>query len=260
MRSPKTKQQYGQHFLSDPNYARKILEAIEQDLKHVDCLFEVGPGKGVLTTHFQYLANVDFYPVEIDQAMVDYLAHHCPTIADQIIKEDFLKLDLTKSCQNRQIGIIGNFPYNISSQIVFKALDNRSAVALMTGMFQKEVGERIAAQPGSKTYGILSVLTQAFYEVKLLFKVPPGAFAPPPKVWSVVITMRKKAIQPFIQDPDVFFDVVKTAFNQRRKMLRNALKKYASGFAEINPRLLQLRAEQLRVEDFIELSNQLATS
>ncbi len=257
---PKGKQQYGQHFLSDPNYARKVLEAIDQDLKNVNCLFEVGPGKGVLTTHFQNLPTIDFYPVEIDQPMVDYLTHHCPTIADQIIKADFLKLGITQTCPNRQIGIIGNFPYNISSQIVFKVLNNRSAVELMTGMFQKEVGERIAAQPGSKTYGILSVLTQAFYEVKLLFKVPPGAFAPPPKVWSVVIKMRKKATEPFIQDTDVFFDVVKTAFNQRRKMLRNALKKYEAGFAQINPKLLHLRAEQLRVEDFVEFSNQVATS
>ncbi len=189
--------------------------------------------------------------MEIDTESVEYLKNHYPDL--KIYAEDFLKMEISENFKNQQIGIIGNFPYNISSQIVFKIIENRSLIPEMSGMFQKEVAERICAGKGSKIYGILSVLTQAFYETEYLFTVSENVFNPPPKVKSAVIRM-KRFREKLPVDEKLFFRIVKAGFNQRRKTLRNALKSLGFSQNNFDDNLLNLRAEQLTVEQFLELT------
>jgi 16S rRNA (adenine1518-N6/adenine1519-N6)-dimethyltransferase len=248
------KKHLGQHFLKDQNIASNIADAMTGHGGYKTIL-EVGPGTGVLT---QFLLEKEYrvHAIEMDTESVAYLKQNFIQLADNLIEGDFLKLDL-KSVTEEPLCIIGNFPYNISSQIFFKVLENRNQVPECIGMIQKEVAERIAAKPGSKTYGILSVLLQAFYDIDFLFKVPPGVFHPPPKVDSAVIRLRRNTVEALACDEKKFKQVVKAAFNQRRKTLRNALKTFTFATAP-DEHLLTLRAERLSVEDFVHVTKCIA--
>ncbi|WP_339786389.1 16S rRNA (adenine(1518)-N(6)/adenine(1519)-N(6))-dimethyltransferase RsmA [uncultured Imperialibacter sp.] len=246
------KKHLGQHFLKDQNIARKIAESLtlHGDYKTV---LEVGPGTGVLTQFLIDKKEFQLYVSEIDKESVAYLQKHFASLEGRIIDGDFLKMDL-ETIAPGPLAVIGNFPYNISSQIFFKVLDNRQKVPEVVGMIQKEVAVRIAEKEGSRDYGILSVLLQAYYDIDLLFTVPPGVFHPPPKVNSAVIRLKRNKRERLPCDEDLFRKVVKTAFQKRRKTLRNALKELTLPTEfEVNP-ILQKRAEQLSVEDFFELT------
>ncbi len=248
----RAKKSYGQHFLKDKGLARRIVDALEF-LPDCPRILEVGPGKGVLTRLL--LARQEaFLAVEADRDMLAYLEEHLPETAPKLIAADFLKLDLKTVFDGACFSLIGNFPYNISSQILFKALESRALVPQLVGMFQREVAERVVARPGSKTYGVLSVLVQAHYEGRYLFTVKPGAFSPPPKVQSGVIRLqrREKLLVPDELWP-AFRQMVKTAFGQRRKVLRNALKTLAQQPDFLEHPLMQQRAEQLSITEFLDL-------
>lgn len=253
--SVKAKKHLGQHFLKDENIAKKIAETLTE--KGYKDVLEIGPGMGVLT---KYLLEKEFttHVIEIDRESVDYLKAHYLNLSNRIISKDFLKINLNDYFDDRPLAIIGNFPYNISSQIVFKTLENRHRIPEFSGMFQKEVAQRIAEKPGSKTYGILSVLTQAFYDVEYLFTVPPSVFNPPPKVDSGVIRLIRKENYTLPVDEKLFFSVVKTAFNQRRKMLRGSLKSFKLSDKLREDAIFARRPEQLSVQDFISLTQKIA--
>jgi 16S rRNA (adenine1518-N6/adenine1519-N6)-dimethyltransferase len=242
------KKHLGQHFLTDDGIARRITDSFKGE--SVKTLVEVGPGKGVLTQFLKERKNFDFYAVEIDDESVAYLNEHFPELNDKIINGDFLRLDL--SSYGSGIGVIGNFPYNISSQIFFKVLEYYDDVNEVVGMLQKEVAERIASGPGSKKYGILSVLLQAWFKVELLFNVNPGSFFPPPAVKSTVIRLVRNERKELKCNHDLFKRVVKMAFNQRRKVLSNSLKGILL-FLDDDP-VWRLRPEQLGVDAFIDLT------
>lgn len=248
MTEVKAKKFLGQHFLTDENIAAKIVESLSPDTQRV---LEIGPGMGVLTKYLISRANTDFHVVEIDRESVAYLQGHYPTL--DVIEGDFLKYDLTTLFHD-SFSIIGNFPYNISSQILFKVYDNREKVTEVVGMFQKEVAERVAAGPGSKTYGILSVLLSAFYDIEYLFTVHEHVFNPPPKVKSAVIRLRRNNVNHLECDEKLFVQVVKAGFNQRRKTLRNALRQLNLPLDNIGEDTVAKRAEQLSVEQFIEIT------
>jgi 16S rRNA (adenine1518-N6/adenine1519-N6)-dimethyltransferase len=248
----KPKKYLGQHFLKDENIARKIADTLS--LKGYDNVLEIGPGMGVLT---KYLLDnpIKTHVIELDSESVAYLNNNFSDQDLTIFEADFLKFDLSKIFQNHQFAIIGNFPYNISSQIVFKALENRALIPEFSGMFQKEVAQRICAKEGSKTYGILSVLTQAFYEAQYLFTVPPTVFNPPPKVDSGVLLLKRKSNYQLPCNESLFFKIVKTSFQQRRKTLRNSLKPFnLSNNLKANT-IFGQRPEQLSVSQFIELTS-----
>lgn len=248
MHPVRAKKHLGQHFLNDANIARQIAESMTGHGGYKK-LLEIGPGTGVLT---QFLVNnpqFDFSVAEIDTESVAYLKQHYPGLP--ILEGDFLQMDLQAFSGGQPMGIVGNFPYNISSQILFKVYDNRHLVTECAGMFQKEVAKRIASGPGNKDYGILSVLLQAFYKIDYLFSVPPGVFTPPPKVDSGVIRLERNNVTHLPCDEALFKTVVKLGFNQRRKMLRNGLSSLAKGR---DHRLFTQRAEQLSVDDFVELT------
>jgi len=204
----------GQHFLVDENIAARIADTLS--LEGYSTVLEIGPGMGVLTKYL-LKKKAEVYVVEIDRESIEYLKQYYPELAGRIIARDFLQLDLQEEFRGKPLAIIGNFPYNISSQILFRTLEYRHLIPEFSGMFQKEVAERITVGPGSKTYGILSVLTQAFYEAEYLFTVPPSVFRPPPKVESGVIRLKRRKDHVLPVDSALFFKVVKTAFNQRRK-------------------------------------------
>ena len=248
MTEVKAKKFLGQHFLTDENIAARIVESLSPDSHHV---LEIGPGMGVLTKYLITKDDIDFHVVEIDRESVAYLHDHYPTL--DVIEGDFLKYDLTALFHD-SFSIIGNFPYNISSQILFKVYDNREQVTEVVGMFQKEVAERVAAGPGSKTYGILSVLLSAFYDIEYLFTVHKHVFNPPPKVKSAVIRLRRNDVKHLECDEKLFVQVVKAGFNQRRKTLRNALKQLNMPIENIGEDILAKRAEQLSVEQFIDIT------
>ena len=252
--SVRAKKHLGQHFLKDESIASKIAESLS--FEGYQNVLEIGPGMGVLT---KYLLKKDkkIWVVEIDRESIDYLKSHYLHLSERIINADFLKMDLAVQFNNEPIAIIGNFPYNISSQIVFKTIACRDQIPEFSGMFQKEVALRIAAGPGSKTYGILSVLTQAFYDVEYLFSVPPSVFNPPPKVDSGVIRLVRKKDFQLPVDPAFFFRVVKTAFNQRRKTLRNSLKSFQISDKLKEDVIFAQRPEQLSVEQFLKLTKSL---
>ena len=251
----KPKKYLGQHFLNAPEIAEKIVNSLQLTDRYKKVL-EIGPGMGVLTQFLIEKSNYTTYLCEIDDESVLYLKSNYPTIADRIIEEDFLKLNISKTVfSNDPFAIIGNFPYNISSQILFRVYENKHQVMEVVGMFQKEVAERIAAKPGKKTYGILSVLLQAYYHIEYLFTVDENVFIPPPKVKSGVIHLTRNATKTLDCDEKLFKSVVKIAFNQRRKTLRNALKSILPHeLPDDISELLGLRAEQLTVNDFISLT------
>ena len=248
MTEVKAKKFLGQHFLTDENIAAKIVESLSADSHRV---LEIGPGMGVLTKYLIARPDTDFHVVEIDRESVAYLHDHYPTL--DIIEGDFLRYDLNTLFHD-SFSIIGNFPYNISSQILFKVFDNRDSVTEVVGMFQKEVAERVAAGPGSKTYGILSVLLSAFYNIDYLFTVHEHVFNPPPKVKSAVIKLTRNDIKHLECDEKLFVQVVKAGFNQRRKTLRNALRQLNMPIVNIGEDILAKRAEQLSVEQFIDIT------
>ncbi len=251
MTEVRAKKFLGQHFLTDESIARRIVESIAPDSRH---LLEIGPGMGVLTKYLINRGNTNFHVIEIDHESVYYLHNHYPTL--DVIEGDFLKYDLSNLFQDR-FTIIGNFPYNISSQILFKVFDNRDKVNEVVGMFQKEVAERVAAGPGSKTYGILSVLLSAFYNIEYLFTVNENVFNPPPKVKSAVIRLKRNDVTTLDCDEKLLVQVVKAGFNQRRKTLRNALRQLGLSLEEIPEQLLSKRAEQLGTDQFIEITKTL---
>ena len=249
--SVKAKKYLGQHFLKDENIAKKIADTLS--LKGYKNILEIGPGMGVLT---KYLLDKDVttYVIEIDSESVEYLKANYLNLAPRIIEKDFLKYDLNEVFKGEPLAIIGNFPYNISSQILFKTLELRTQIPEFSGMFQKEVAQRICQKEGNKTYGILSVLTQAFYDAEYLFTVSPGVFNPPPKVDSGVLRLTRKENFTLPCDEKLFFKVVKAAFQQRRKTLRNSLKTFnLSDNLKANV-IFDKRPEQLSVEAFIELT------
>ena len=248
----RAKKALGQHFLKDENIALQIAESLTGLTPHV---LEIGPGMGVLTKYLYDRENIDFHAIEIDTESVAYLHAHYPTL--HVIEGDFLALDLS-TLFAEPFAVIGNFPYNISSQILFKVFDNRNCIPEVVGMFQKEVAERVAAKPGSKTYGILSVLLSAFYNLEYLFTDHEHVFNPPPKVKSAVIRLRRNDVTSLECDEKLFVQVVKTGFNQRRKTLRNALRQLNMPLDAVPETLLGLRAEQLSVSDFIEITNSLS--
>lgn len=246
----KAKKYLGQHFLKDKKIAEEIVNSLQA--VGVDYVLEIGAGTGVLT-QFLLKRNFDFYVIEVDKESVDYLEKKFPKLKQKIYAEDFLKFNFSKYFP-KQTAIIGNFPYNISSQILFKMLENKQFIPELVGMFQKEVAERINASSGNKTYGILSVLVQAFYKTEYLFTVNPEVFLPPPKVKSACIRLKRKQENNINCDVNLFFKVVKTAFNQRRKMLRNSLKVLLKE-NKIDNKIMTKRPEQLSVEDFVFLTN-----
>ena len=253
----RAKKHLGQHFLKDETIAKDIADALT--LKGYDQVLEIGPGMGVLT---KYLLPkpVTTHVIEIDRASVAYLQANYLQLSNRIIEQDFLKYDLKETFKDQQFAIIGNFPYNISTQIVFKTLENRDFIPEFAGMFQKEVAMRIASKHGSKVYGILSVLVQAFYDVDYLFTVPPEVFNPPPKVDSGVIRFIRKENYTLPVDEKLFFRVVKTAFNQRRKMLRGSLKVFQLSDEMKEDPFFALRPEHLSVADFITLTEKIAAN
>ena len=250
----RAKKNLGQHFLKDEGIARRIADSLE--LSERTPVLEIGPGMGVLTKYLINNPNADFTVVEIDKESVAYLNEHYPEL--RVIDGDFLKMRLDQVYPDG-LCVIGNFPYNISSQIFFKVLEYRDLVPQVVGMIQKEVAERLAEPPGSRTYGILSVLLQAYYDIEYLFTVDENVFAPPPKVKSAVIRLKRNSRKSLDCDEKLFFTVVKTAFNQRRKQLRNSLKPLLpKKDDEAEPKILDYRPEQLGVEDFVELTNYVA--
>ena len=246
------KKSLGQHFLHDAAIAGRIVEALQINSISPHVL-EIGPGTGVLTRILIKCSDIDLKVVEIDRESVAYLKKNYAELKGRIIEGDFLKIEL-EEIFNGNFSIIGNFPYNISSQIFFKVLGMRDQVQQVVCMLQKEVADRIAAPPGSKTYGILSVLLQAYYDVEHLFKVMPGSFRPPPKVISAVIRLKRNSVQKLACDEKLFVQVVKQAFNTRRKTLRNALKNLNLAAEIATLPLLDKRAEQLSVKDFEDLT------
>jgi len=245
----------GQHFLKDQNIAAKIVEALKL-VADQNFVLEIGPGTGVLTKLLMQRPPMDLHLVEIDRESVAYLKQNFPDLTDRIIEGDFLKMNLA-DLTTRDIHIIGNFPYNISSQIFFKVLETRTQVKQVVCMLQKEVADRIAEKEGSKTYGILSVLLQAFYHMEYLSKVPPGVFFPPPKVMSAVIRLTRNDRVHLACNEVLFFKVVKQGFQNRRKTLRNALKPLNLPAQISALATMDLRAEQLGVEEFILLTSKI---
>jgi 16S rRNA (adenine1518-N6/adenine1519-N6)-dimethyltransferase len=246
----RAKKGLGQHFLTDHNIARKIVRSLqaEQDAT----IIEIGPGTGMLTRYLLEREGITLHLVEIDRESVDYLTRAYPQMKDHIHQVDFLDFDLTVFSPG-PLAIIGNFPYYISSQILFRILDYRQEVREVVGMLQKEVAERIASPPGTRDYGILSVLLQAYYTIEYLFTVSEKVFYPPPRVKSAVIRLERNKITRLPCDEELFFRVVKSAFNQRRKMMRNSLKEYFPAHLPEGP-LLGKRPEQLSVAEFVEIT------
>ena len=246
------KKSLGQHFLKDENICKKIVDVVDANLTNhaVHQLVEVGPGGGAITKYLLQLPNINFKAVELDAEKVAFLEATYPAIQQKIIHENFL--DIQAPFENQFI-VVGIFPYNISSQILFKVLEWKEQVPVVIGMFQKEVAQRVAAKPNSKAYGIISVLLQAYYDVTYLFDVTPDSFTPPPKVMSGVIQLQLRNSLYNVKSDKAFVQLVKLAFNQRRKMLRNAVKSVFS--AEVlQEEIFNKRAEQLSIEDFAALT------
>jgi len=249
--SVRAKKHLGQHFLTDKNICRKIAAQYSAALG-CQRVLEIGPGMGALT-HFLVDRELDVFVMDIDTESINYLRDNTVLPAEKIIESDFLKTDLKKFMGSEPFGVVGNFPYNISSQILFKCLDYRNQIPEIMGMFQKEVAERVAEKPGSKQYGILSVLLQAYYDIEYCFTVDEHVFNPPPKVKSGVIRCTRNDRETLPCDESLFRQIVKMSFNQRRKTIRNGLKPLIKGKG-FDHELLSLRPEVLNVEQFIELT------
>ena len=251
MQNVRAKKNLGQHFLKDQNIAADIANGFTSDAPNL--ILEIGPGMGILTRHLMRRPNADVRVVEIDSESVEYLKSEMPELVGRIIEGDFLRLNLP-SLFSQPIAIAGNFPYNISSQILFKIIENRQMIPQMVGMFQKEVAERVASAPGSKVYGILSVLLQAYYDIDYLFTVHEHVFDPPPKVKSGVIRLVRNNVEQLPCNERLFTQIVKTSFNQRRKTLSNSLKPILKD-ARLDLPVFRQRPEQLSVNEFVELTN-----
>lgn len=255
----RAKKALGQHFLKDMDIAARIADSLEFTDGQRHNLIEVGPGTGVLTQFLYRRDDVALKLAEIDSESVEYLRLNYPELGENLIFGDFLKMDLDALFSGEEFCVIGNFPYNISSQIFFKILDYRRSVPQVVGMIQKEVAERLASPPGSKVYGILSVLLQAWYEIEYLFTVPEHVFLPPPKVKSAVIRLKRNSRTSLGCDEELFRKVVKACFNQRRKTIRNSIRAVVPQLPkEADHPLLSMRPEQLGVEEFVELTNAVA--
>ena len=255
MDTVRPKKRLGQHFLKDRNTASRIVSSLTFHNGYRN-LAEIGPGTGILTGSILEIPGLNTRFIEVDRDSVAYLRSHFPGIGEKLVEADFLREDLSRLFDG-PFGIIGNFPYNISSQIFFRVLDNRDRVEEVVGMLQKEVADRIASAHGNKVYGILSVLLQAFFRVEKLFEVSPGQFNPPPKVMSTVIRLRRNDVKVLDCDENLFFMVVKQGFQNRRKTLRNALKPINLPVQMIQDPVLSQRAEQLPVEAFIDLTRRI---
>ncbi|MBP6334944.1 MAG: 16S rRNA (adenine(1518)-N(6)/adenine(1519)-N(6))-dimethyltransferase RsmA [Bacteroidia bacterium] len=255
MRTIQAKKHLGQHFLKDPAIAFRIVEALKRKQDY-SAILEIGPGMGILTDHLFELKSQDLFLIELDKEAVNFLHERYPSHGAKIIEGDFLQMDL-KGKFSEQYAIIGNFPYNISTQILFKVLENRDQIPEVVGMFQKEVAERIASGPGNKEYGILSVLMQAYFRVELLFTLNQEDFSPPPKVKSAILHFDRKENFELGCDPVLFKRAVKAGFNQRRKTLRNALSVLNGKEALKDVPYLDMRAEQLSWQMFVEITNSL---
>ncbi|MBC7744938.1 MAG: 16S rRNA (adenine(1518)-N(6)/adenine(1519)-N(6))-dimethyltransferase RsmA [Flavobacterium sp.] len=249
----KAKKHLGQHFLTDKNIAAKIVQSLQHTSLYNQVL-EVGPGMGILSDILLQQKNYETYLIDIDTESFHFLKNKYPNLGDKLINGDFLALNFNEVFAGK-FAIIGNFPYNISSQILFKILDNRNQIVEMVGMFQKEVAQRCAEKPGSKEYGILSVFLQSYYKVEYLFTVKAGVFNPPPKVLSAVIRLTRNAVEHLACDEKLFWQVVKAGFNQRRKTLRNALSAVINKNLMGDDPIFDLRAERLSVDDFVRLTN-----
>jgi 16S rRNA (adenine1518-N6/adenine1519-N6)-dimethyltransferase len=247
--SHRPKKSLGQHFLQDENIARKIVSSLKAEgARHI---IEIGPGNGVLTKYIFAWKEPPAIAVEIDREKVGFLRNEFEGKEDQIIHSDFLNFDL--SGFSRPVAIIGNFPFNISSQIFFRILENRNIITEVVCMIQKEVAERLSVGPGTKTYGILSVLLQAYYNIEYLFRVTPEVFFPRPKVHSAVIRLTRNKTEKLDCDERLFFNIVKACFNQRRKTIKNSIRKITDKSLPSSDLLLK-RPEQLNVEKFVELT------
>lgn len=255
----RAKKHLGQHFLTDKNIAAKIVGSLRPAENNYSQVLEVGPGMGILSDFLLQQNDLETYLIDIDTESYEFLQKKYPQLGGRLINDDFLEMDFGKVFQGR-FGIIGNFPYNISSQILFKVLDNRQQVVEVVGMFQKEVAERCTTKPGSKDYGILSVFLQAYYKVEYLFTVKAGVFNPPPKVLSAVIRLTRNETVELDCDEKLFWQVVKAGFNQRRKTLRNAVASLINKEKMTDEPLLDLRAERLSVADFVNLTNKITGS
>jgi 16S rRNA (adenine1518-N6/adenine1519-N6)-dimethyltransferase len=254
MNQVRAKKHLGQHFLTDESIASAIADTL--CFEGYDTILEIGPGMGVLTKYLLEKPTTT-YVIEIDTDSVEYLNEHYPKLHGKIICKDFLKFNINEVLENKPFAIIGNFPYNISTQIVFRCLELRHQVPEFSGMFQKEVAERICEKKGTKIYGILSVLVQAFYDAEYLFTVEPEVFNPPPKVKSGVLRLRRKENFTLPCNEKLFFSVVKTAFQQRRKTMRNSLKSFQLSDNLKEDTIFDLRPEQLNVAQFIELTQKI---
>ena len=257
MKSVSPKKKLGQHFLNDLNIAQKIADLLQH--QNCDNILEIGPGMGVLT-QFLIPKIKNLKLVEIDTESVTYLNRKYPERQKDILNEDFLKMNLSKTFEGQAFGIIGNFPYNISSQIVFKALEYRQYLPFFCGMFQKEVAQRICEKPGTKAYGILSVLCQTYYHAQYHFNVSPAVFSPPPKVDSGVLSLKRKEDLIIDFDEKLLFRIVKTGFQQRRKTLRNSLKSLNIHKLTLEDSIFDLRPEKLSAAQFIELTNKVGNA
>lgn len=250
--SVKAKKHLGQHFLTDKNICQKITQQIP--LNHTfKKVLEIGPGMGALTEFLLLRKDFELSVMDIDAESIAYLQQHFSVLQNRIIEADFLKCNLTQTMGSEPFALAGNFPYNISTQILFKVLEYKNQIPFVVGMFQKEVAERVAEKPGSKKYGILSVLLQAYYEIDYCFTVSEHVFNPPPKVKSGVIVLKRNNIKKLDCDENLFLNVVKTAFNQRRKTLRNSLKVFFEG-TDTSLTIFNQRPETLSVSDFVRLT------
>ncbi len=249
----KPKKKLGQHFLKDENIAKKIVSQLYFD--NYSAVLEIGPGMGVLTKFIP--KNKKLYLIEIDEESIEFLKVNFKTLVGNIIHGDFLKFNLKKFIKKDQIGVIGNFPYNISSQIIFKVIDHRNHIPFLCGMFQKEVAERICQDKGSKKYGILSVIVKAFYDSQFLFEVSPKVFLPPPRVKSAVIKLNRRKNFKLKCDEELFFKIVKLSFQQRRKKIKNSLKNLHLDINLDEDTIFDLRPENLSYKDYIELTQKI---
>lgn len=252
------KKSFGQHFLKDTDLAESIANSLRL-AGQTGCVLEVGPGMGMLTQYLLQHPEFELFAIEADRDMVEYLSKTYPELAEKrLIPKDFLDFNAPEYFGERPFCLIGNYPYNISTQILFKLLEWRSQIPEMVGMFQKEVADRIVSPPGSRVYGITSVLAQAYFDTEYLFTVPPSAFTPPPKVQSAVIRLTRKENFTLNCDERLFRTIVKTAFGQRRKMLRNTLKPFLAGDVLMSNPYFEKRPEALHWEEYVQLTNDVA--
>jgi 16S rRNA (adenine1518-N6/adenine1519-N6)-dimethyltransferase len=250
----RAKKHLGQHFLKDETIAQDIVKSLKY-ISLYKTVLEVGPGMGVLTKYLLNEKEFETFVIDIDRESIAYLKKAFPILENKIIEGDFLQLDFNNLFANQPFAVIGNFPYNISTEILFKVLDHKNQVPEVVGMFQKEVAERIASKPRNKTYGVTSVLLQAFYTIEYLFTVNEIVFNPPPKVKSAVIRLTRNDAQQLNCDEKLFKQLVKAGFNQRRKTLRNSIKAFQIKPEFLNHKYLTQRAEELSVADFVALAN-----